>query len=84
MWAIIAACLLQGVALGYLFAKGHEGKGWTEGVRFGLAIACFIAGLYLLFYAIQPWGLVPTAVSIVVDGIMYTGAGIVLAVLYKR
>lgn len=83
LWAIALSCLLQGLALGYLFVKGHEGKGIGEGFRFGFLIAWFVAGLYVLFYAIQPWGIEPTLVSIVTDGLMYIGAGLVLAALYK-
>ena len=84
MWAIIASCLLQGFALAWIFTKGYEDKGIGEGLRFGLLIAWFVAALYLLFYAIQPWGMTTTLVSIVADGIMYLGAGVVIAVLYKR
>ena len=84
MWAIIASCLLQGFALAYIFTKGHENKGIGEGLRFGLLIAWFVAALYLLFYAIQPWTMTSTIVAMVADGIMYIGAGAIIALLYKR
>ena len=84
MWAIMLSCLLQGLALAFIFTKGYEGKGVGEGVRFGLLVAWFIAGLYLLFYAIQPWGEVGLVASIATDGLMYVGAGIVLALLYRK
>lgn len=84
IWAIVVSVLLQGFALGYIFTRNYQAKGVGEGVRFGLLIAWFIAGLYFLFYAIQPWGLVPTFVAIAADGIGYIGAGVVLSLLYKK
>ena len=84
MWAIALSCLLQGLALGFIFTRGYEGKGLGEGVRFGLLIAWFIAAWYLLWYGLQPVVLGETFVAMIVDGIMYIGAGVVLASLYKK
>ena len=53
-------------------------------MRFGLLIAWFVAGLYLLFYAIQPWDLAGTFVAMISDGIGYVGVGVVLSLLYKN
>ena len=83
IWAIVASCLLQGLALGFIFTQGHKNTGIGEGLRFGVLIAWFVASIYLLFFALQPWTPVTTAVSAVTDGIMYLGAGVVLALLYK-
>ncbi len=83
MWAIIASCLMQGLALGYIFTRGYENKGIGEGLRFGVLIAWFVAAIYLLFYALQPWGTTSTLVAIATDGIMYLGAGVILALLYR-
>ncbi len=83
MWAAVASCLLQGLALGFIFTRGYQNRGVGEGVRFGLLIAWFVAAIYLLFYALQPWGLAGTGIAIVTDGIMYVGAGVILALLYK-
>ena len=83
MWAIVASCLLQGLALGAIFVQGHKNTGIGEGLRFGALIAWFVASIYLLFYALQPWTPVTFAVAAVTDGIMYVGAGVVLALLYK-
>ena len=84
MWAIALSTLVQGLALGYIFTRNFEGKGIGEGVRFGLLIAWFVAGLYLLFYAIQPWELAGTFVAMISDGIGYVGVGVVLSLLYKK
>ena len=83
MWAVMASCALQGFALAFIFARGYEGRGIGEGFRFGLLVAWFVAALYLQFFAIQPWSLQGWAVSSVVDGVMYIGAGIVLALIYR-
>lgn len=83
-WAIVASCLLQGLALGYIFTRGYEARGVGEGVRFGILVAWFVAAVYLLFYALQPWTGIGTVVAMVTDGIMYVGAGVVLALLYKK
>ena len=84
MWAVVVSMLLQGFALGYIFTRNFEGTGLGEGVRFGLLITWFIAGLYFLFYALQPWELTSTFVAIITDGVGYIGAGVVLALIYKK
>ena len=83
MWAIVASCLSQGLALGFIFTKGHQNTGIGEGLRFGGLIAWFVASVYLLFFAIQPWTLVTLATAAATDGLMYLGAGVVLALLYR-
>ncbi len=84
MWAIVAAMVIQGFALGYIFTKNFEAKGVGEGVRFGLLIAWFMAGIYFMVYALQPIEMGPMFVGILTDGIGYVGAGAVLAMLYKK
>ena len=84
MWAIVLSYLLQGFALGFIFTKNYENKGIGEGVRFGLLVAWFIAGLYFLFFALQPVELADNLLATAVDGIMYTGTGVVLSLLYKK
>jgi len=83
MWAIVVSCLAQALALGYVFIRGYENRGVGEGFRFGLLVAWFIAAVYLLFFAIQPWTLQGWVTSSVVDGGMYIGVRIVLALLYR-
>ncbi|GJM09729.1 MAG: hypothetical protein DHS20C11_20050 [Lysobacteraceae bacterium] len=84
MWAIIVSCFSQAFALGFIFTRGYESKGMAEGFRFGLLVAWFIASVYLLMYAIQPLPMIGLVVSSIADGIMYIGAGIVLALIYKE
>lgn len=82
--AIVLSCLSQAFALAYVFTRGYEARGIGEGLRFGLLVAWFVGSLYLLFYAIQPWEIASTVVSIVADGLMYVGLGAVLALVYRR
>lgn len=84
LWAIAVSCLLQGLALGYIFVKGYEGLGIGEGFRFGLLIAWFIFAMYIMWYALSPMTNIGFVVGVLTDGIMYIGAGVVLAALYKR
>lgn len=83
MWAVLVSCLLQGFALGYIFTRGYEHRGIGEGVRFGLLMIWLVGAIYLLLYALQPFTLAGLLVSVIADGIMYVGAGVLLALLYK-
>lgn len=84
MWAIVVSCLLQGLALGFIFTKGYQNLGVTEGFRFGLLIAWFIVAIYFLHYAISPMEPVALVTGMVVDGVMYVIAGVILAAVYKE
>lgn len=84
MWAIIVSCFSQAFALGYIFTRGYESKGVSEGFRFGLLVAWFVASIYLLMYAIQPLPMIGLIVSCIADGVMYIGAGMILALIYKE
>lgn len=67
-----------------IFAKGYEGKGIVEGVRFGLLMGFFCAGGYFIQYATTP---MPSSLlwSWVIAGIVQLmGAGVVAALVYKR
>lgn len=37
-----------------IFAKGYEGKGPIEGIRYGLMMALFLIPFYLGWFALQP------------------------------
>lgn len=81
---IALGCLIQGFGLGLIFTKGYENRGLGEGVRFGLFITFFLAGMYVLMYGIAPYTVQGVISYIVADGIMYIGAGVVLSLLYKK
>lgn len=84
IWAIAVSCLLQGLALGFIFIKGYQNLGIAEGFRFGLLIAWFIIAIYFLHYAISPMEPVALVTGMVVDGVMYVIAGVILAAVYRE
>lgn len=84
MWAIVVSCLLQGLALGFIFVKGYQSKGIAEGVRFGLLIAWFIVAIYFLQYALSPMTMTAMVTGMITDGVMYLLCGVILAALYKE
>lgn len=83
LWMCIGQAILAKYFV-WIFAKGYEGKGVMEGVRFGTLMGLFVVGTYFVQYAVQPitlellaaWSVLGTAQSI--------GAGVVAALLYKR
>lgn len=67
-----------------IFAKGYEGNGIGEGVRFGLLLGFFNAGAYFIQYAVSPlplsilWGWIGL-------GLLQTiGGGVLAAGIYKK
>ncbi|MBX7136426.1 MAG: hypothetical protein K1X83_00480 [Oligoflexia bacterium] len=53
------AALNGGIALfsimaAYIFVKGYEGRGWREGLRFGIIMTLMFFGMGLVTYATQP------------------------------
>lgn len=77
-------CLIQGFGLGFLYTKGHEAKGMMEGVRFGLYVGIFIFGMYVLTSGVSTYSLRAAITYGLVDTVMYMGAGVVFAMLYKK
>lgn len=84
MLYIALGCLIQGFGLGLIYTRGHEGKGPMEGVRFGLFVGIFLLGVYTLMAGISPYSLRAGITFAVIDTIMYMGAGVAFAMLYKK
>lgn len=81
---IALGCLVQGIGLALIFIKGYEGRGPIEGIRFGLLIGVFILGMYLLMTGVSPYTLRAAVTFAIIDTIMYMGAGVVIAFVYKE
>ncbi len=67
-----------------IFAKGYEGKGIGEGLRYGFLMGLFAAGSCFVNYAVSP---MPASLlwSWIVAGLaQLMGAGVVAALIYKR
>ncbi|MCC7442951.1 MAG: hypothetical protein IT285_15060 [Bdellovibrionales bacterium] len=53
-WMLIGQFMI-GAFLTWIFAKGYEGKGWIEGIRFGGLIGAFAVSHYFITYAVSPY-----------------------------
>ena len=67
-----------------IFARGYEGRGITEGLRFGFLIGMFGAGMLFIQYATQPLPSNLLWAWILLGLVQYMGAGAVAALVYKR
>ena len=72
------------LALTYIFARGYQNKGWTEGIRFGLIVWVFyfvpmITGFYG-YYAMPFNWVVAGLVSGLAESLT---AGLLVALIYK-
>ncbi len=84
MMLIALGTIIQAFGLGLLYTKGHEGKGMMEGVRFGLYVGIVIIGIYVLFSGVSTQTLKASITYGIIDTVMYMGAGVVFAMLYKK
>lgn len=67
-----------------IFAKGYEGKGPIEGVRYGLLIALFNLGGMLINFAVTP---IPASLTLnwaVACFAQSIGSGVIASLVYKR
>ncbi len=67
-----------------IFAKGYEGKGIGEGLRFGFLVGLFCAGSYFINYAVSPMPASLLWAWVVAGIVQLMGAGAVAALVYKR
>ena len=85
--AMIAAHVLIAVGITAIYRRGREaGNSWLgQGVRFGLwfAVAACVPG-FLIYYAVQPMGLILTLKQIVFGGIATVLLGIAVAGLNQQ
>ena len=84
MMLIALGTIIQAFGLGLLYTKGHEGKGPMEGVRFGLFVGIFLIGIYVLMAGLTPYSVQTQLTFGAIDTVMYMGAGVVFAMLYKK
>ena len=84
--AMLAAHVLIAVGVTAIYRRGREaGKSWVgQGVRFGLwfALAACVPG-FLIYYAVQPLGLILTVKQVILGGIATVLLGITAAALNK-
>lgn len=68
----------------FIFAKGYEGRGIMEGVRYGIYIGLLFNAVHLMMYAVAPY-----PITLVYSWIGATFgemilAGVVASLVYKR
>jgi hypothetical protein len=84
MWVQAVTALFLSFFFIYIFAKGREGKGWVEGLRYGLVIWAFLSipsiyGQYMIYPI--PYSLVLQ--WLLADLIVMVILGITVSLLYK-
>jgi hypothetical protein len=84
MWVMYVIGVLVAFLFTYIFIKGREGKGITEGVRYGIIIWLFVS----VPMSVSMWVLLPIPYMIIFRGLMFgllemLVAGILVAVIYK-
>lgn len=51
---LTGAQLLLAVILGLVFRQGYQGRGLSEGLRFGVLMGLLLAPIHITWYAVQP------------------------------
>jgi hypothetical protein len=78
---LILAHAFFGIAFAWIYFQGREDKPWlTQGIRFGLAVACLaVIPTYLIYHVVTPVAFELAIKQIVLDTIRVLLMGIVLA-----
>jgi len=82
-WMFLGQALIA-VFFTLIFAKGHEGKGLMEGVRFGLLIGLFYVGHFFIQYVTTPIPRSLLMAWVTLGMIQMILAGIVASLVYKK
>lgn len=84
VWLMVVLSAVVAVIFAYIFAKGREGKGLLEGVRFGLLIWLFVTvPMNLSWYVMLPIPLGVVLRWILVGLVEMLVAGLLVALIYK-
>jgi hypothetical protein len=78
---MVLAQALFGASFAWVYVQGKEDKPWlTQGMRFGIAMACLtVIPMYLIYYVVTPIMLPVVIKQIVFDGLRVVLMGVVLA-----
>ena len=68
----------------FIYARGSEGKGWCEGLRFGILMGFLFSGGTLIWYAVVPYS--QTLLWSWIGGNFFQtiGAGTIAGLIYKK
>jgi len=81
-WMFLGYFLVTAVFC-YLYAQNHEGKGWKEGLRFGLIIGLLFAAMDFTLYSFLPLNFTETLKMMGMDVVIYVAGGITASLVYK-
>jgi hypothetical protein len=83
---MIIAHIFMAFGATWIYRQGVTEAAWlTQGVRFGIAMACVVAvPMFLIYYVVQPTPGMLTVKQIVFDSISWIVVGIVLAFINKK
>jgi hypothetical protein len=83
-WMLIAHALMSG-AFVWIYEQGRTSRPWfTQGLRFGLAMACLFAiPTFLIYYAVQPTPGMLVVKQCVLDTVRLLILGVVAAAMNK-
>jgi quinol-cytochrome oxidoreductase complex cytochrome b subunit len=84
IWVMYAVGVVVAVLFTYIFVKGREGKGISEGVRYGIIMWLFVS----VPMGATLWVFLPIDLTIFLQGLIYSlfemlVIGILVAVIYK-
>ena len=81
-WLVMGQ-LVVAVLFSYIFTKGYENQGMSEGVRYGLLVGLLMSAPCLVSYAVQPLPLYLVGAWVVGTLFEYVLAGIILVMVYR-
>jgi len=84
MWVYYVSSVLLAFLFVYIFTRGYQGRGWMEGLRYGILVGLLMQGVGMLnqfFVYPIPGGLL---VQWIIYGLVnYIICGILVALIYK-
>ncbi|MDP3920404.1 MAG: hypothetical protein Q8R76_06330 [Candidatus Omnitrophota bacterium] len=81
---ILLSELLFAVMISLIFTLHYEGKGFGEGVRYGLYAGWLVGSIQLGSYCYMPIPLALTLAWVAAEVIKGLGAGVILALTYRK
>ena len=83
VWMVLGQALTAFMGA-WIFAKGYEGKGLGEGVRFGLLMGGFSSGHCLIQYSVSPVPCSLLGAWVIGTVVQMTLVGVVAAAVYRK
>lgn len=81
-WMYIGYFLLT-IVFCYMYTRCHEGKGWPEGMRFGLMVGLLFAFMDFTLYGFLPVTFMEVLTMMVMDVAIFVAGGITASLVYK-